>query len=225
MVDKNHGVFKITKSLSTPIYEYLKRSIINNDLKAGERIDEKEVAKNFGVSRTPVREAIIRLSVEDFVDINYHRESVVKDIPYEGLEEILHVISHLDAYAITQVVDEISKRDLNQIESLTAKMGRCVSYDDTRKFFDTNFTLHEILWSYLPDGLLRSTLECGAAQIQRYSHKPHMTEAQIEKIQESSFAAHKKIMTALKNRDKETLSSLFAKHWIYPATTFLSQTK
>jgi len=102
MMDKNNGVFKITKSLSTPIYEYLKRSIINSDLKAGERIGEKEVAKNFGVSRTPVREAIIRLSVEDFVDINYHRESVVKDIPYEGLEEILHVISQLDAYAITR---------------------------------------------------------------------------------------------------------------------------
>ena len=118
MANKNNNVFQITKSLSKPIYDYLKNSIIKNDLKANERINEKEIAENFGVSRTPVREAIIRLSVEGFVDIHYHRDSVVKDIPYEGLQEILNVISCLDAYAITLVADRISPKNLGQIESL-----------------------------------------------------------------------------------------------------------
>lgn len=224
-MDKNNTVFQITKSLSKPIYDYLKKSIVNNDLIANERIDEKEIAQNFGVSRTPVREAIIRLSVEGFVDINYHRESVVKDIPYEELQEILRVISCLDAYAITQVVDKISIKDMTQIESLTSKMSKYLTFESSQKFFNTNFALHELIWSHLPEGFLRSTLEVGAAQIQRYSQRPKITEAQIEKIQESSFAAHKKIVTALKARDKEKLSFLFGQHWIYPGTTFMSQTK
>jgi DNA-binding GntR family transcriptional regulator len=224
-VDNKNNVFHITKSLSQPIYDYLKKSIIDNDMKANERINEKEIAENFGVSRTPVREAIIRLSVEGFVEIHYHRDSVVKDIPYEALEEILQVVSRLDGYAITQVVDKITSKDLAVIESLTSKMEKYLKFENSKKFFDTNFTLHELIWSYLPYGFLRSTLECGAAQIQRYSHKPHLSEIHIEKIQESSFDAHNKILTALKSNDKEKLSQLFGKHWIYPGTTFLRDTK
>jgi DNA-binding GntR family transcriptional regulator len=224
-VRENNAVFQITKSLSTPIYNYLKKSIINNDLKSNEKINEKEIAHNFNVSRTPVREAVIRLSVEGFVDIHYHRDSVVKEIPYEELLEILQVISCLDAYAITQVADKISANDINRIEGLTAKMGKYVSFENTRKFFDTNLALHELIWSYLPEGLLRSTLECGAAQIQRYSHRPNLTEAQTEELQDSSFAAHREILSALKAGDKKKLSHLLGHHWIHPASKFFSQTK
>jgi DNA-binding GntR family transcriptional regulator len=225
MGDKNNDVFKITKSLSRPIYDYLKKSIVNNDLKANERIDEKEIAGNFGVSRTPVREAIIRLSVEGFVDIHYHRDSVVKDIPYEGLQEILHVISCLDAFAITQVADKLSAKDIARIESLTSKMGKYLTAENSQKFFDTNFSLHEIIWRQLPEGFLRSTLEVAAAQIQRFSYKPSFSEMQIEKVQESSFTSHKKIVTALKAGDKEKLSHLLGQHWIHPGTSFLGQSK
>jgi DNA-binding GntR family transcriptional regulator len=224
MAETNNNVFQITKSLSKPIYDYLKNSIITNEFKANERIHEKEIAKNFGVSRTPVREAIIRLSVEGFVDIDYHRESVVKDIPYEGLEEILHVISCLDAYAITLVADKISAKDIAQIENLTIKMGKYVEIENAQKFFNVNFTLHGMLWNYLPEGFLRSTLEVGAAQIQRYTFNPLISEAQTVAIQKSAYAAHDKIVTALKARDKEKLSHLIGQHWIYPGSTFLSDT-
>jgi DNA-binding GntR family transcriptional regulator len=222
MVDNQNSVFHITKSLSKPIYEYLKKAIVNNDIKANATINEKEIAENFGVSRTPVREAIIRLSMQGFVDIHYHRDSVVRDIPYEELQEILHVISCLDAYAITIVADKIRDKDIAKIENLTSKLERYLDVKNAQKFFVTNFTLHEIIWDYLPEGFLRSTLEVGVAQIQRYTIIPQMTEEQIKKVQESSFAAHKKIVTALKDRDKEKLSSLFRRHWIDPGKDFLS---
>lgn len=225
MANKNNDVFHITKSLSKPIYDYLKKAIVNNDLTANEKINEKDIAENFGVSRTPVREAIIRLSVEGFVDIHYHRDSVVKEIPYDELQEILQVISCLDAYAITVVADKISDKDITQIENLTSKMEKYLDVENAQKFFATNFTLHKLIWSYLPEGFLRSTLGCAATQIQRYTLNPQSSELQIKKGQESSLASHKKIVTALKARDKEKLSFLFGQHWIYPSADFLCLTK
>jgi DNA-binding GntR family transcriptional regulator len=150
---------------------------------------------------------------------------VVKDIPYEELQEILQVISCLDAYAITLVADKISAKDITQIENMTSKLGKYITVENSQKFFDTNFALHEMIWSYLPEGFLRSTLEIGASQIQRFSHKPNLSEAQIENIQESSHDAHNKIVTALKARDKKKLSCLLEQHWISPGTEFLSDTK
>jgi DNA-binding GntR family transcriptional regulator len=131
----------------------------------------------------------------------------------------------LDAQAITLVTDKIRAKDMTQIEILTSKMGKYLTVENSQKFFSTNFSLHEMIWSYLPEGLLRSTLECGAAQIQRYSYKPHLSETQIEKIQESSFDAHKKIVIALKAQDKDTLANLFRNHWIHPGVDFLDKTK
>jgi DNA-binding GntR family transcriptional regulator len=225
MADKKKEIYQITKSLSQPIYDYLKKSIINNDLKANERINEKEIAESFGISRTPIREAIIRLSVEGFVEIHYHRDSVVKDIPYNELEEILRVISCLDAHAISLVADKISPKDMAHIESLTSKMGKYLTFENSKRFFKTNFAIHQTIWNLLPEGLLRSTLECGAAQIQRYTYKPHLSEEQILKIQESSFDHHKKIASALKDKDIEKLVHLLGNHWIYPGKTFFNQTK
>lgn len=225
MVDRKDDVFKITKSLSQPIYDFLKKAIINNELKVNEKIDEKEIAEKFGVSRTPVREAIIRLSVEGFVDIRYHRDSVVKEIPYGELEEILQVISCLDAYAIKLIADEISAKDIAQIGNLTSKMGNFFDAENTRKYFDTNFSLHEIIWNYLPEGFLRSTLEAGAAQIQRYTINPCISKARTMKGIEASLASHKKIVKALKARDKEKLSFLFGQHWIHSRWDFLDSTE
>ena len=224
-MDRKDDVFQITKSLSQPIYDFLKKAIIYNDLKVNEKINEKEIAAKFGVSRTPVREAVIRLSVEGFVDIRYHRDSVVKDIPYGELGEILQVISCLDAYAITLVADEISAKDIVQIENLTSKMGKFLEAENVRKYFDTNFSLHETIWSYLPEGFLRSTLETGAAQIQRYTINPRISHARTMKGIEASLASHKKILTALKARDKGKLSSLFGQHWIHSRWDFLDSTE
>ena len=89
--------FTIPKTLGQSIYSHLKDAILNNHLKANQKINEKEIAQSFGTSTTPVREAVMRLGAEGFVITDSHRETIVKEISLEELKEILLVMGHLDS--------------------------------------------------------------------------------------------------------------------------------
>ena len=64
--------YTMPETLSQSIYNCLKKAILENKIKANQKINEKEIADGFKVSRTPVREALVRLEAEGFTKITSH---------------------------------------------------------------------------------------------------------------------------------------------------------
>ena len=91
MAKSNTGISKypLDRTMSEFIYGSLKDSIINNELKANQRINEKQLAEYFKVSRTPIREAVLRLEAKGFVRIDSYRRAVVKEISYNDRKQNL----------------------------------------------------------------------------------------------------------------------------------------
>ena len=202
----------IPKTLSQSIYNHLKTSIINNKLKANQRINEKEIANFFGVSTTPVREAVLKLGAEGFVNINSHREAVVKEISYQELKEIFQVLSVLDCLASTLAADHLSAEELKELEELTAEMESHCHPDGIEKYMTLNIDIHNRIWESLPNRFLRDTLRYVNDQMLRYNyarlyayHKPG--------VMERSMNEHREILKALKERDKNRLRTLMLNHW------------
>lgn len=202
----------IPKTLSQSIYNYLKTSIINNKLKANQRINEKEIANFFGVSTTPVREAVLKLGAEGFVNINSHREALVKEISYQELKEIFQVLSVLDCLASTLAADHLSAEELKELEELTAEMESHCHPDGVEKYMSLNIDIHNRIWESLPNRFLRDTLRYVNDQMLRYNyarlyayHKPG--------VMERSMNEHREILKALKERDKNRLRTLMLNHW------------
>lgn len=202
----------IPKTLSQSIYNHLKTSIINNKLKANQRINEKEIANFFGVSTTPVREAVLKLGAEGFVNINSHREAVVKEISYQELKEIFQVLSVLDCLASTLAADHLSAEELKELEELTAEMESHCHPDGIEKYMTLNIDIHNRIWEFLPNRFLRDTLRYVNDQMLRYNyarlyayHKPG--------VMERSMNEHREILKALKERDKNRLRTLMLNHW------------
>ena len=139
----NASKFRIPKTLSQSIYEHLKESILNKELEPNQRINEQEIADSFDVSRTPVREAVVRLAAEGFVDIVSHREALVKEVSYKELKEVFQVIGVLDRLAVHLIVDKIDSHELTKLEKLTSKMERHFIMREVEKFLDLNYSIHE----------------------------------------------------------------------------------
>lgn len=209
--------YDIPKTLSQLIYDYLKESIIKNELKPNQKIDEKEIASIFGVSRTPVREAVLRLAAEGFVKITSHRESVVKEVTYKELKGIFKVIGILDSYAITLILDVINPEELIKIEKMTSKMKNNFQLKEVEKFIDMNYAIHDLLWDYLTDinSCLQKTLRQCIIQI-RLCYYPLNSVFRRPEILERSMNAHEEIMEALKTKNKEKLKIITLEHWIPP---------
>jgi len=209
--------YEIPKTLSQSIYNYLKESILKNELKPNQKIDEKEVANIFRVSRTPVREAVVRLAAEGFVKITSHRESVVKKVSYKELKEIFQVIGVLDSYAITLIVDVINPEELIKVEKMTAKMKNYFQLKEVEKFIDINYAIHDLIWDHLTDinSYLQKALRHCSIQIRLYNYALNSIFRKPE-IFERSMNAHEEIMEALKIKNKKKLKIIVLEHWVPP---------
>ena len=209
--------FAIPKTLSQSIYEHLKESILKKELEPNQRINEKEIAESFQVSRTPVREAVVRLATEGFVEIISHRESLVKEVSYKELKEIFQVMGVLDRMAASLIVDQIDAQELTKLEKMTKKMERYYIMREVEKFLDVNYAIHGRLWDYLTEknSYLQKELRACVNQIRMCAY-PLKSAFKDPKIIKKSMNAHKEIMEALKEKNKAKLETIIFGHWIPP---------
>ena len=213
----NTSKFRIPKTLSQSVYEHLKESILKKEIEPNQRINEQEIAESFDVSRTPVREAVVRLAAEGFVDIVSHREALVKEVSYKELKEVFQVIGVLDRLAAHLIVDKIDPHEVTKLEKLTSKMERHFIVREVEKFLELNYTIHEKLWDYLTDknNFLQKQLRFCVNQL-KMCYYPLNRAFEDPKIMRKSMTAHKEIMEAIKEKNAAKLETIIFDHWIPP---------
>ncbi len=203
----------IPKTLSQSIYDHLKDSIIKNELKAGQRISEKEIADIFDVSTTPVREAVLKLGSEGYITIDSHRKAVVKDISYQELAGLYELFSVVESFAAGIIVEQIKPQQLSTVEKLTKEMDTYAHRDSVETYLELNVIIHNEIWKGLPDNILRKTLHFLNSQFLRYNHARFFLFRDNVLLQRSC-RDHFKIVEYLKTRDKAKLVKLIRNHWI-----------
>lgn len=193
------------------IYSCLKDEIINGVLHANERINEKAIAERFQVSRTPVREAVLRLNAEGFVKVDAYRRAVVKTISFEELREILDVLGALDRLAISQTIDLMKQEDIVNLENITSKMQKYCSLKTIVKFMQLNGKFHKELWKAVPSKFLLELLHLVREKRERYFYSRFLAYRNPGFL-ERSMKHHWQLMDAIKRRDKTALMDMVIEH-------------
>ncbi len=132
--------------LNERIFSVLKKMIQNGELSPGERVKEEEVAKRFGISRTPVREALKRLESLGFIERRRSSGYVVKRFDRDDIEEIYGIMGVLEEYAITLAVDNVTPSDIEKLKSLLTELEGALKEGDMRKVVRVNNKFHDILY-------------------------------------------------------------------------------
>jgi DNA-binding GntR family transcriptional regulator len=205
------------KTLRDRIHDYLKNAILRGEIKANQRIQEKELASKFGTSTTPVREAILKLAGEGFIRINSHREAYVKEISYRELEEIYEVIRYLDALCLRMVVENITSEKIKEIEKLTKKMEKLCSTETIEEYCEINSKIHIKIWESVENKFLYQIILQVHDQFLRYNTR-RLSVFYEPGVLEKSLSDHKLLIEILKERNKEKAEKLAKKHW---STRFL----
>jgi DNA-binding GntR family transcriptional regulator len=210
-INKDISKYPPPRTMSEFIYDSLKESIIMNELKANQRINEKEIATRFHVSRTPVREAVLRLAAEGFVKIDSYRRAIVKEISFQELGEILQVLGALDRLAVGLAIDKITPKEIMKLEGITKKMEKVCILKSIEKFIELNASFHDELWKSVPNRFLLEILNFVRDKKERYSYA-RLFAYKKPGFLEKSMKHHRALMRAIKTRDKEKLQSLIVEH-------------
>lgn len=207
--------YSIPKTLTQSLYAYLKNAIINNKLKANQKINEVEIAQFFGVSKTPVREAVLMLGIEGFVDVNSHRDAVVKGISYDELKEIFQVMGILDSMGSCLSLDNLNLKNIIELEAFVEEMERYCQVSSIEKYISLNMDFHQKIWDLIPNNFLKRTLQFVKGQLLRYNFLGTHVYS-MPGILERSMNEHRIILDLVKKKNKRKLKMLILKHWGSP---------
>lgn len=134
----------IIKSLSDQVYEYVFHLIKVGKIAVGDKIDEAELIKKLGISRTPIREALIQMTSDNLLDNVPRKGFFVKSIDEVEMQECFAVIAQLDAYVMELAMPNIEDEHIRRMATAVEKMSLAISKSDEDMYYDWEQEFHTI---------------------------------------------------------------------------------
>lgn len=131
--------------LRTRVYQYLKHQLSVGDLEPGAGINMNELIRDLGVSRTPLREALLKLQMEGFVTILPQRGIIINRLTLKDVLEIYEILGALESRVLLSVFDDLQKDDILMMEAVNKSMTAAMHRQNYSKFFDYNNEFHETI--------------------------------------------------------------------------------
>ncbi|MGE2737328.1 GntR family transcriptional regulator [Mycolicibacterium vaccae] len=188
------------------IHATLRARILDGTLRPGERLREIPLAEEFGVSRTPVREALMRLE-SDGLARRDGRSLVVHAVSTEELIQVYDLRIQLEGEAAAQAADRRTTVDIASLEALWERDRGLVDPDDAERTA-TNLEFHRALWRCTHNGVLQDLLGRLNAHL---VHAPRSTLSVGDRWDEA-LDEHHQMIVAITERDAATAREVAEQH-------------
>jgi len=130
------------KSLKEQVYEYLREQMRTGEILPGSSIDLEETSKKLGVSRTPLRDALLQLEMEGFVTILPRRKILVNVLTLQDIKNYYEIIGALESEALLTAFEKITGDDIRTMEVMNAGMKEAIDSDNFDLYYEKNLKLH-----------------------------------------------------------------------------------
>ncbi len=205
----NHTTqFQKPVGLTDWAYERIKGSILNLDYVPGAQLQIERLSDLLGISRTPIREALLRLEQDGLVRVAPRVGYFVSDVSRRDLEELYEIRELLESRAIKQSVENMTDDDLDRIDQLLEASAAAVDENNIDRFLEIEIDFHNFLTYHSGNQRLISILESFQDLTYRW-RKLSLRSAESPKL---SLVEHEVIADAVRNRDGELASRLMSEH-------------
>jgi DNA-binding GntR family transcriptional regulator len=197
------------RPLYEEVAELLRQRIFaskEGDLEPGAWIDELKLAQEYGISRTPLREAIKVLAAEGLVTMKMRRGAYVTEVNAKDLRDVFHLMAVLEADAAATVASTATEAQLQELEALHQSLEK--SNKDRVKFFTINEAFHVKLLQ-IADNKWRMQMVADLRKVMKLNRAQSLLKA--GRIEES-LIEHTAIMAALKKRDPAAAQAAMRAH-------------
>ena len=195
-------------SLHHELVGRLQTLIINSELKPGTKVPEKQLCEQFGVSRTPLREALKVLASDGLVRLEPNRGAWVTQVTVEEVEEVFPVLGALEALSGELACKHISQAEIEEVRALHAQMIQSYENRDLDAYFSINQKIHRAILLAARNSTLTTSCQALSLRMQRARYLANMSEGRwFDAVQE-----HEKILHYLEARDGPNLATTLLAH-------------
>jgi len=192
------------KSLVSFITEDLEEKILEGTLKPGQRLIEAELCKTYGVSQTPLREALRILETHGYV-VHEPRKGVrVIRITADEIEEIYRIRANLESLATYLAIKQSTPEVISELKRIHQKMIKVAEQKDTKAYYELNFKFHDIIINASQSRRLIQMIKAFVKQTDRFRRDI----LKFPEMLKSSIEAHEKVIRLFESGDAEKAESM-----------------
>lgn len=130
-------------ALYIQVADRLRTQIYHHELQPGDPIDEMALCERYGISRTPLREALKVLSAEGLIELIPRKGSFVRNMDVEELNELFPVMAVLEGLCAREAVEHCTTKDLKKLEEMHARLEAFAADGDIDEYYEHNFVFHQ----------------------------------------------------------------------------------
>lgn len=191
----------MTRIAPTALYqevaERLRQRIFAHELTPGTWIDEQKLAEQYGISRTPLREALKVLASEGLVELKPRRGCYVTEISYQDIDDIFPLIAMLEGRCAIDAVRRATKADIAALKAIHEKLEKAAKEGRIDAFFEANQEFHRRIQELANNRWMLSVIQ----DLRKVLKMSRMHSLSLEGRLQQSLDEHRSIMAAFEAGD------------------------
>lgn len=199
------------------VFSILRNAILDKKLEPGQRLVERNIAEQLGISRTPVREAIHKLELERLVTHFPRKGVVVSGFTKADIIEILVIRTSLEALICSIAATKIRPKELERLESLAKLLTEEHEKGNFKKSNQMNDKFHEVIYKAAESPRLYDFLNTLREYITKFTQVAYSKPGRSEEV----WVEHNEIIEALRRHDSSEAEAAAKRHTENSSKAFL----
>ncbi|MBR4015595.1 MAG: GntR family transcriptional regulator [Anaerotignum sp.] len=199
------------------VFNTLRDAILTGKLAPGERLMENQLAEKLGVSRTPVREALRMLELENLVQLVPRKGAQVLDMSEKDIINILEIRSALESLATSLACQKMKEDKIQELRNLLVDFEKAVAENDVERFVDIDEEFHDLIFEATENDKLIQIFRNLRVQLYRY----RMAQAKNDTSMATVVAHHRRLLRAIETHDAAQGMAMAQGHIKYQMETIL----
>lgn len=201
-----------TESLKEQVYRYLRDQIGQKNIQPGAVINMNAISLELGISKTPLRDALIQLESEGFVEIRPRRGVFVSRLGLDDIREIYLILGALESAALLVNGDRFKPDQLERMRQLNRQMKEALAEDDFERFYRHNLQFHQVYLHLGENKRLRRTVDNLKRRLYDFPRQPRW----IKEWEEASVLEHDRLVEFLEKNDTRGAADFIRDvHWSF----------
>ncbi|MCP4717952.1 MAG: GntR family transcriptional regulator [Desulfobacteraceae bacterium] len=198
-------------SLREQVYEYLRNEITAGSLTPGSTINLNKIAEQLGISKTPLRDALILLEIEGFVTILPRRGVMVNTLELKDVKNAYGAIGIIESSIVLDNFDKITPSHISRLEELNRQMIRDIQNNDFSQLFQTNLAFHNVYNNLSSNPLLNKFIFPIKHRLYDFQGQSYIRDWELKNCEE-----HSQFIDFLKQENPGAAAGILKNfHWSY----------
>ncbi|MCL7957829.1 MAG: GntR family transcriptional regulator [marine benthic group bacterium] len=205
------GVLQLM-SLREQVYEHLRGSIEAGALEPGTFLDQNRISADLGISRTPLRDALLQLDLEGFVEVLPRRGVRVRKLTLDDIRHLYEIIGALEGAALLSSGDALASREIEMLERLNGAMSAALDAADFDAYYSLNLDFHGVFLSRSDNEELKRTVRVCRQRLYDFPRE----RAFVPEWERRSIEEHAALIALIQEQDLRAAADFLRDvHWSF----------